>query len=45
MTKKAIKGENVKERIEKYEKFFGTNVDELIYSTEDISLFERNSYT
>lgn len=45
LTKKALKGENVKERLETYERFFGTNIDELIYCTEDISLFEKNSYT
>lgn len=31
--------------MEKYEQFFGSNIDELIYSSADISLFEKNSYT
>lgn len=45
LTKKALKGENVKDRLENYERFFGTNIDDLIYSTDEISLFEKNSYT
>ena len=45
MTKKALKGENVKDRLETYERFFGTNIEERIYCTDEISLFEKNSYT
>lgn len=48
LAKKAVKGQSEKstlERLEKYEKFFGCNIEELIYSSADISLFEKNSYT
>lgn len=30
--------------MDRYEKFFGLNIDELIYSSADISIFEKNSY-
>ena len=40
LTKRAIKGEKeVAEKLAKYEKFFGLNIDELIYSSADISIF------
>jgi hypothetical protein len=34
----------VKEKLDKYEKFFGHNIDELIYTSADISIFDKNSY-
>ena len=45
LAKRSLRGEkDVAEKLEKYEKFFGLNIDELIYNSADISIFEKNSY-
>ena len=44
LAKRLAKGEKLGDRLEKYEKFFGCNIDDLIYSSNDMSIFDKNSY-
>jgi len=43
MIKKAMNGHKIP-NIDKYEAFLGRSVEELIYGTNDVSLFDKNSY-
>ena len=43
LAKRASKGDKIT-NLEKYDAFLSKSVEELIYGTNDISLFEKNSY-